>query len=94
MLTVIQALTTLVFGLVAGYIAGNGAHRRIALFLIYLTDAFRVEGVRWRQQRGEPDGRFIGVGLAFFCEQGAHGANVLASWGGPSSRALNPPSRG
>jgi aerobic carbon-monoxide dehydrogenase large subunit len=45
--------------------------------------AIDVEGVRRRQKRGEPDGRLIGVGLAIFCEQGAHGTSVLASWGRP-----------
>ncbi len=45
--------------------------------------AIDVEGVRARQQRGEPDGRLIGVGLSIFCEQGAHGTSVLASWGRP-----------
>ena len=36
-----------------------------------------------RQRQGEADGRLIGVGLAFFVEQGAHGTSVLASWGRP-----------
>jgi carbon-monoxide dehydrogenase large subunit len=45
--------------------------------------AIDVEGVRRRQKHGEPDGRLIGVGLAIFCEQGAHGTSVLASWGRP-----------
>jgi carbon-monoxide dehydrogenase large subunit len=45
--------------------------------------AIDVEGVRRRQKRDEPDGRLIGVGLAIFCEQGAHGTSVLASWGRP-----------
>ena len=45
--------------------------------------AIDVDGVRMRQKRGEPDGRLIGVGLAIFCEQGAHGTSVLASWGRP-----------
>ncbi|MGA7322921.1 MAG: molybdopterin cofactor-binding domain-containing protein, partial [Rhodomicrobium sp.] len=42
-----------------------------------------VERIRERQRGGEPDGRLIGVGLAIFCEQGAHGTSVLASWGRP-----------
>jgi carbon-monoxide dehydrogenase large subunit len=45
--------------------------------------AIDVDGVRRRQKRVEPDGRLIGVGLAIFCEQGAHGTSVLASWGRP-----------
>jgi aerobic carbon-monoxide dehydrogenase large subunit len=47
------------------------------------VDAIGVSRVRERQQRGEPDGRLVGVGLAIFCEQGAHGTSVLASWGRP-----------
>jgi carbon-monoxide dehydrogenase large subunit len=45
--------------------------------------AIDVEDVRRRQKRGEPDGRLIGVGFSIFCEQGAHGTSVLASWGRP-----------
>jgi aerobic carbon-monoxide dehydrogenase large subunit len=47
------------------------------------VEAIRLTEIRARQQRGEPDGRLIGVGLAFFVEQGAHGTSVLASWGRP-----------
>ena len=36
---------------------------------------------RQRQQRGEPDGRLIGVGFATFTEQTAHGAAEFASRG-------------
>jgi carbon-monoxide dehydrogenase large subunit len=39
--------------------------------------------VRARQQRGEPDGRLIGVGFASYCEQSAHGTSVFAAWGLP-----------
>lgn len=46
-------------------------------------EAIRLSEVRARQQRPEPDGRLIGVGLSFFVEQGAHGTSVLASWGRP-----------
>ena len=35
--------------------------------------AIDLAGMRARQQRGEPDGRLVGVGFAIFCEQGAHG---------------------
>jgi carbon-monoxide dehydrogenase large subunit len=38
---------------------------------------------RARQRRGEPDGRRIGVGLAIFCEQAAHGTSVYHGWGIP-----------
>ncbi|MBI2714485.1 MAG: xanthine dehydrogenase family protein molybdopterin-binding subunit [Rhizobiales bacterium] len=46
-------------------------------------EAIRLSEIRARQQRPEPDGRLIGVGLSFFVEQGAHGTSVLASWGRP-----------
>ena len=39
--------------------------------------------MRARQTRGEPDGRLIGVGLAIYCEQAAHGTSVYAGWGMP-----------
>ena len=38
---------------------------------------------RARQQRGEPDGRRIGIGFASYCEQSAHGTSVFAAWGLP-----------
>lgn len=41
------------------------------------------EAVRARQQGAEPDGRLIGLGLATYCEQSAHGTSVFASWGLP-----------
>lgn len=40
-----------------------------------------IDAVRERQQRGEPDGRLIGVGTATYTEQSAHGTSVFASWG-------------
>jgi aerobic carbon-monoxide dehydrogenase large subunit len=40
------------------------------------VEAIDVAGVRERQQRGEPDGRRIGVGLAVLSEQTAHGATA------------------
>jgi len=45
--------------------------------------AIDLEGVRERQRRGEADGRRVGVGLAVFCEQAAHGTSVYAGWGIP-----------
>jgi carbon-monoxide dehydrogenase large subunit len=45
--------------------------------------AIDLEGVRARQQRGEADGRLIGVGLATYCEQAAHGTSVYHGWGIP-----------
>jgi len=41
------------------------------------------QGVRARQQQGEPDGRLIGVGFATYTEQTAHGTSVFAAWGIP-----------
>jgi carbon-monoxide dehydrogenase large subunit len=43
--------------------------------------AIDLAGVRERQRRGEPDGRRIGVGMAVYCEQAAHGTSVYAGWG-------------
>src|SRR5690606_38314981 len=42
-----------------------------------------VNAVRERQQRGEPDGRLIGLGVATYTEQSAHGTSVFAAWGTP-----------
>ena len=42
-----------------------------------------VEAVRARQRKGEPDGRLIGVGVAIYTEQSAHGTSVFAAWGMP-----------
>ncbi len=47
------------------------------------VDAIHLSEVRARQLRGEPDGRLVGAGLSFFCEQGAHGTAVLEAWGRP-----------
>ena len=40
-----------------------------------------VPAVRARQDRGEPDGRLIGVGFGSYTEQTAHGTSVFSSWG-------------
>jgi carbon-monoxide dehydrogenase large subunit len=45
--------------------------------------AIDAVAVRARQQRGEVDGRLIGVGFSMFCEQSAMGTSVLAAWGRP-----------
>jgi carbon-monoxide dehydrogenase large subunit len=42
-----------------------------------------VAAVRTRQAKGEADGNRIGLGLAVFCEQGAHGTSVYHGWGIP-----------
>ncbi|MBM3572711.1 MAG: xanthine dehydrogenase family protein, partial [Alphaproteobacteria bacterium] len=38
---------------------------------------------RARQERGEADGRRIGLGLSIYCEQAAHGTSVYHGWGIP-----------
>jgi carbon-monoxide dehydrogenase large subunit len=38
---------------------------------------------RARQKKGEADGRRIGIGLAVYCEQAAHGTSVYHGWGIP-----------
>ncbi|SFT19566.1 xanthine dehydrogenase family protein molybdopterin-binding subunit [Methylobacterium sp. yr668] len=45
--------------------------------------AVDVAAVRARQREGEPDGRRIGLGLAIYCEQAAHGTSVYSGWGIP-----------
>jgi carbon-monoxide dehydrogenase large subunit len=41
--------------------------------------AVDLDAIRARQAKGE----FVGVGLATFCEQGAHGTSVYHAWGMP-----------
>lgn len=50
---------------------------RRAMAMIDLAD------IRERQKRPMDDGRLLGVGLAIYCEQGAHGTSVYAGWGIP-----------
>jgi carbon-monoxide dehydrogenase large subunit len=45
--------------------------------------AIDVAGVRERQKRGDGDARLVGVGLATYCEQAAHGTSVYYGWGIP-----------
>jgi carbon-monoxide dehydrogenase large subunit len=45
--------------------------------------AIDLPAVRERQDRGEADGRLIGVGLSIFTEQAAHGTSVYSAWGIP-----------
>lgn len=42
-----------------------------------------LAAIRARQQKGEADGRLLGVGFAMFTEQAAHGTSVYAGWGIP-----------
>jgi carbon-monoxide dehydrogenase large subunit len=46
-------------------------------------DTIGFDAVRQRQQRGEPDGRRIGIGFAMYSEQAGHGTSVYAAWGIP-----------
>jgi carbon-monoxide dehydrogenase large subunit len=46
-------------------------------------EAIRLDEVRSRQRRGEPDGRLVGVGFAMYSEQAGHGTSVYAAWGIP-----------
>jgi aerobic carbon-monoxide dehydrogenase large subunit len=45
--------------------------------------AIDLIAVRRRQRGREVDGRLIGVGLATYCEQAAHGTSVYHGWGIP-----------
>ena len=45
--------------------------------------AIDIDAVRARQKRGEPDGQLVGVGMATYCEQAAHGTSVYHGWGIP-----------
>ena len=47
------------------------------------VEAIDVAAIRERQKRPESDGRVIGVGLAVYCEQAAHGTSVYSGWGIP-----------
>ena len=45
----------------------------------------KFDAGKWleRQEKGEPDGRKIGIGFVSYCEQSAHGTSVFTSWGLP-----------
>jgi len=45
--------------------------------------AVDLDGVRARQQHGEPAGRRIGIGFAMYTEQAGHGTSVYSAWGIP-----------
>jgi aerobic carbon-monoxide dehydrogenase large subunit len=47
------------------------------------VDAIGLCDLRERQQRGEPDSRLLGVGIALYSEQAGHGTSVYAGWGIP-----------
>ncbi|MGB7306596.1 MAG: xanthine dehydrogenase family protein molybdopterin-binding subunit [Burkholderiaceae bacterium] len=48
-----------------------------------VLEMIQFDAVRARQSQGEADGRLIGVGLATYTEQSAHGTSVFAGWGTP-----------
>jgi carbon-monoxide dehydrogenase large subunit len=48
-----------------------------------VVDTIGRAALRERQQRGEPDGRLLGVGIAMYSEQAGHGTSVYAGWGIP-----------
>jgi aerobic carbon-monoxide dehydrogenase large subunit len=43
----------------------------------------KLDVAKWRtrQKSAEPDGRLIGIGVASYCEQSAHGISVFQKWG-------------
>jgi carbon-monoxide dehydrogenase large subunit len=47
------------------------------------VSALDAPGWRQRQQARQPGERRIGIGVAIFCEQGAHGTSVYHGWGIP-----------
>jgi carbon-monoxide dehydrogenase large subunit len=47
------------------------------------VDMINFKAIRARQEKGEADGRLIGVGFAHYTEQSAHGTSVFAAWGLP-----------
>ncbi len=45
--------------------------------------AIDAAGIRKRQKSAQPDERLVGLGLATYCEQAAHGTSVYYGWGIP-----------
>ena len=45
--------------------------------------AIDAVGIRKRQKSAQPDERLVGLGLATYCEQAAHGTSVYYGWGIP-----------
>jgi carbon-monoxide dehydrogenase large subunit len=66
------------FTTIGGMRLDNGDYAQSVRLCAELLD---LPGVRARQQRGEPDGRLIGIGFAAFAEQTAHGAAEFAARG-------------
>jgi carbon-monoxide dehydrogenase large subunit len=51
--------------------------------LLMAKEKIDLDGWRDRQRRGVADGRRIGIGIASYCEQSAHGISVFTGWGLP-----------
>jgi len=66
------------FTTVGGMCLDNGDYPQSVRLCAELLD---LPMVRERQQRGEPDGRLIGIGFAAFAEQTAHGAAEFVARG-------------
>jgi carbon-monoxide dehydrogenase large subunit len=46
-------------------------------------EMLQFDQLRERQKAGEADGRLLGIGIATYTEQSAHGTSVFAAWGTP-----------
>jgi carbon-monoxide dehydrogenase large subunit len=51
--------------------------------LVRALEMIDAPAVRARQAQAEKDGRLIGLGVATYTEQSAHGTSVFAAWGTP-----------
>jgi carbon-monoxide dehydrogenase large subunit len=65
---------------IANMVFDNGDYPRAARLCADLID---VPAVRARQQRGEPDGRLVGIGFAAYAEQTGHGCGEWVQRGSP-----------
>ncbi|HVH76492.1 MAG TPA: xanthine dehydrogenase family protein molybdopterin-binding subunit [Stellaceae bacterium] len=63
---------------IAGQLLDSGDYAASVKLCAELLD---MRAVRARQERGEPDGRLVGIGFAAFAEQTAHGAAEFVSRG-------------
>ena len=66
------------FTTVGGMRLDNGDYPESVRLCAELLD---LPGIRARQQKGEPDGRLVGIGFAAFAEQTAHGAAEFVARG-------------
>ncbi len=70
--------TQMPFTTVGGMRLDNGDYPQSVRLCAELLD---LPAVRARQQKGEPDGRLVGIGFASFAEQTAHGAAEFVARG-------------